>query len=82
MLVHVIDAAADLPDDRFGAIDHELAAYGAGLDERPQIVVLNKIDLLPEPPRSRSTTRASCASSSSRARPALGSTTSGAPCSS
>ena len=24
--------------------------YGAGLDERPQIVVLNKIDLLPEPP--------------------------------
>ena len=30
---------------RFGAIDGELAAYGAGLAERPQIVVLNKIDL-------------------------------------
>ena len=28
----------------------ELEAYGAGLAERPQIVVLNKIDLLPEPP--------------------------------
>ena len=24
--------------------------YGAGLDELPQIVVLNKVDLLPEPP--------------------------------
>ena len=31
-------------------IDAELAAYGAGLDERSQVVVLNKIDLGPEPP--------------------------------
>ena len=30
-------------------IDRELAAYGAGLDERPQLVVLNKSDLHPEP---------------------------------
>jgi 50S ribosomal subunit-associated GTPase HflX len=28
----------------------ELAAYGAGLDERPQVVILNKTDLSPEPP--------------------------------
>ena len=34
----------------FRTIDRELAQYGAGLDERPQVVVLNKIDLLPEPP--------------------------------
>jgi GTP-binding protein len=45
LLVHVIDAAASPPDDRFRAIDAELAAYGAGLDERPQIIVLNKADL-------------------------------------
>jgi GTPase len=50
LLVHVIDAAAGDPAEAFSAIDAELAAYGAGLDTRPQVVVLNKIDLLPEPP--------------------------------
>jgi GTPase len=50
MLVHVIDAAADDPAEQWAQIDRELAAYGAGLDALPQIVVLNKIDLLPEPP--------------------------------
>ena len=49
LLVHVIDAQEDV-EARFRAIDRELAAYGAGLAERPQIVVLNKVDLLPEPP--------------------------------
>jgi GTP-binding protein len=49
-LVHVIDAAAGDPAERFAVIDAELAAYGAGLEQRPQIVVLNKLDLLPEPP--------------------------------
>src|SRR5829696_8212468 len=49
-LIHMIDAAAGDPADAFRAIDGELAAYGAGLDSLPQIVVLNKIDLLPEPP--------------------------------
>src|SRR6202007_1171317 len=51
LLVHVIDSAEDDADERWRTIDAELAAYGAGLDERPQIVVLNKIDLQPEPPR-------------------------------
>ena len=50
MLVHVIDVAADDPAEQWAQIDRELAAYGAGLDALPQIVVLNKIDLLPEPP--------------------------------
>jgi len=50
VLVHVIDSAEDDADDRWRTIDAELAAYGAGLDERPQIVVLNKIDLRPELP--------------------------------
>jgi GTPase len=50
LLLHVIDASADDVDDRFRTIDRELALYGAGLDERPQAIVLNKIDLLPEPP--------------------------------
>jgi GTPase len=50
LLVHVIDAAEGEPAERWATIDRELAAYGAGLDALPQIVVLNKIDLLPEPP--------------------------------
>jgi GTP-binding protein len=50
LLVHVIDAAAGDPAEAFEAINQELEAYGAGLAERPQAVVLNKIDLLPEPP--------------------------------
>jgi GTP-binding protein len=48
-LVHVIDASQPV-DEQWRAIDAELGAYGAGLDERPQIVVLNKIDLEPDPP--------------------------------
>ncbi|HEU5243810.1 MAG TPA: GTPase ObgE [Gaiellaceae bacterium] len=51
LLVHVIDSAEDDADQRWRTIDAELAAYGGGLDERPQVVVLNKIDLRPEPPR-------------------------------
>ena len=47
-LVHVIDASSDA-DEQWRTIDAELAAYGAGLDERPQIVVLNKIDLAAGP---------------------------------
>jgi GTP-binding protein len=47
-LVHVIDASDDV-EARWRTIDAELAAYGAGLDERPQIVVLNKIDIAPSP---------------------------------
>jgi GTPase len=50
LLLHVIDSSEDDAGERWRAIDAELSAYGAGLDERPQVVVLNKIDLRPEPP--------------------------------
>jgi GTPase len=49
LFVHVIEAQEDV-EERFRAIDRELAAYGAGLADRPQIVVLNKIDLVQETP--------------------------------
>lgn len=49
LLLHVIDASEPDLEERFYSIDRELAAYGARLDERPQIVVLNKTDLLVEP---------------------------------
>ena len=48
LFLHVIEATAD-PTDRFEVIDRELRAYGAGLADRPQIVVLNKVDLVAEP---------------------------------
>jgi GTP-binding protein len=44
LLVHVIDATEGDAGERFRAIDHELAEYGAGLAELPQIVALNKVD--------------------------------------
>ena len=50
LIVHVIDAAEQALEERFRTIDGELAAYGAGLDERPQLVVLNKVDLVDAPP--------------------------------
>ncbi len=53
LLVHVIDASEEDVEDRFRTIDAELGQYGAGLDERPQLVVLNKIDLLDAPPSFR-----------------------------
>jgi GTP-binding protein len=49
LLVHVIDASEGDADERFATIVRELGLYGAGLDERPQIVVLNKADLAPGP---------------------------------
>src|SRR4051794_18420236 len=50
LLVHVIDAAAADPGEQWRTIDAELHAYGAGLDLRPQVVVLNKLDLVPALP--------------------------------
>ena len=47
LLLHVIDSSEDDVEERWRTIDAELAAYGAGLDARPQVVVLNKIDLSP-----------------------------------
>jgi GTP-binding protein len=50
LLVHVIDAAVADPAEQFRAIDAELKLYGAGLDRLPQVVVLNKVDLLTDEP--------------------------------
>ena len=65
-LVHVIDASKDVAE-QWRTIDAELVAYGAGLDELPQIVVLNKLDLAPDAtfpiddPRVTAVFRLSCA---------------------
>ena len=47
-IVHVIDTATiepgRNPEDDLAVIEHELASYG-GLDDRPRLVALNKIDV-------------------------------------
>lgn len=46
LLVHVIDASEETSvAERFATIDRELVLYGAGLEERSQLVVLNKVDM-------------------------------------
>jgi GTP-binding protein len=50
LLLHVVDASEGDADERWRTIDVELGEYGAGLDTRPQVVVLNKTDLSPDPP--------------------------------
>src|SRR5439155_14111029 len=50
LLLHVLDSSEGDAEDRWRTIDAELSAYGAGLDTRPQAIVLNKVDLSPEPP--------------------------------
>jgi GTP-binding protein len=68
VLVHVIDGSEGDADDRFAIVDRELALYGADLEQRLQLVVLNKADLTSEPapftvvdPRIVGVLRVSCA---------------------
>jgi GTP-binding protein len=50
LLLHVIDVSEGDVHERFRTIDRELREYGAGLEQRPQAIVLNKIDLMPDVP--------------------------------
>ena len=44
LLLHLIDITSDDPIADYKKIQNELAAYGRGLIDRPQIVAFNKID--------------------------------------
>jgi GTPase len=46
LLVHLIDATAEDPVQNYHTIQQELQAYDSDLAQRPQIVVLNKVDAL------------------------------------
>ena len=45
LLVHLLDGASLDPAADYRAINHELAEYSSALASKPQIVVLNKMDL-------------------------------------
>ena len=46
VLLHLIDGTADDVAEAYRVVRHELAAYGGGLDEKPEVVALNKCDSL------------------------------------
>ncbi len=46
VLLHLIDASAPSPSKAYRTITDELEAYGAGLEDKSQIVALSKIDLI------------------------------------
>jgi len=45
VLIHLIDIAGEDPADAMRTVEAELEAYGAGLEDKPRIVALNKLDL-------------------------------------
>ncbi|MBO80449.1 MAG: GTPase ObgE [Citromicrobium sp.] len=45
VLIHLIDIAGDDPADAMRTVEAELEAYGEGLEDKPRIVALNKLDL-------------------------------------
>lgn len=61
-LLHLVDATEERVGAAYRTVRRELTAYGGGLDEKPEIVALNKIDALtPDVIRTkRATLRKAC----------------------
>ena len=45
VLIHLIDIAGDDPAQAMRTVEEELEAYGEGLEDKPRLIVLNKLDL-------------------------------------
>jgi GTP-binding protein len=45
VLIHLIDITGTDPAQALAVIEDELASYGEGLDEKPRLIALNKLDL-------------------------------------
>jgi len=59
VLLHLVDATTPDPAQDFATVNAELAAYGAGLSDKPRIVALSKADAVPDAPdRARELSRA------------------------
>ncbi|MFM5908295.1 MAG: GTPase ObgE [Novosphingobium sp.] len=46
VLIHLIDANGVDPVEAMEVVEEELAAYGEGLEDKPRLIALNKIDLI------------------------------------
>ena len=46
VLLHLVDAAGDDPIEAYRVVRGELAAYGAGLEDKPEVLALSRSDLV------------------------------------
>ena len=46
LLLHLVDASGDNPGEAYRIVRDELASYGAGLDDKPEVIALTKADML------------------------------------
>ena len=53
LLLHLVDGSADDPLEAWRIVRGELEGYGAGLDDKPEIIALTKADLLDDKRRSK-----------------------------
>lgn len=51
VLLHLVEATQEEPAEAYRTVREELAAYGAGLEDKPEIVALSKCELLDEAER-------------------------------
>ena len=51
VLLHLVDATSETIAEDYHTIIHELNAYGAGLENRPRVTVLSKVDALSDEER-------------------------------
>lgn len=58
VLIHLVDGSTEDISQAVKDVNAELEAYGAGLPDKPQIVVVNKIDILEVDARKATITRA------------------------
>lgn len=65
VLIHLVDGTAADPVKDYQVIQQELRAYGHGLIDKPQILVLNKIDVLDPQQVAERTQRLSAAAGTS-----------------
>jgi GTPase len=53
VLLHLIDATGDDPIEAYHIVREELAAYGNGLEEKAEVLALNKVDAIDDKQRAK-----------------------------
>jgi GTP-binding protein len=53
VILHLVDATGDDPIEAYRIIRGELEAYGAGLDEKTEVLALNKVDAIDDKTRAK-----------------------------
>jgi GTP-binding protein len=53
LLLHLVDGSAEDPLDAWRVVRGELEGYGAGLDDKPELIALTKADLLDDKAREK-----------------------------